>query len=250
MIKKAFEIGLILLLIVLSWIFFLQEVSPFPIIVFVLSFIILILAIPIKETKKEIVEEEPVKEKEEKKVSSEEPTINFPANFNEKKFLDEAFNLYKNVQEDFMNFKYDNLMMKLGIDMYDQFSKQMKKLETRNKQSVRTNIELDKIETISFNQYDGYNEAVINIVVLEDKYMKNKKEDFRITSAGVRYESGYSLTLINRDKKKTVKKCSNCNEKISTNPTKCPKCKTMIVEATNTWIITELKLLGSQSKKG
>jgi len=243
--KKAIEIILILVLIVLSWVFFIKEVSQFPIIVLVISCIILILAIPIKE-KKEEIEEEQIKE--EKLIDNDAPAINFPKNFNEQKFLTTVFDLYKSIQENFMNFKYDELMSNLGLDIYNQFSVQMKKLQTRNKQSVRTNIELDKIETISFAQYDGYNEAVVNLVVLEDKYMKNQKEEKKKTSSGVRYESGYSITLINRDTKKSVKKCSNCTEKIA-NQTKCPKCKTMLVEATNTWIMTDLKLLGSHSKK-
>ena len=105
-----------------------------------------------------------------------------------------------------MNFEYDSLMHKLGLDMYNQYSKQMKSLQDRDKQAVRVNIKLDKIQTETFIQEKDCYKATINMAISEDKYMKGIEEELRLTSARVRYESCYSITLIKRHKKKIVRR--------------------------------------------
>lgn len=253
--KKIVETILILVLIIISLIYFVIDFSVFAVLVFFVSCILLKFSYPIEKIKKE---EELKPEKKDKKTivpkEKEEkvdnvPLINFPKDFEEKEFLKNVFLLYKEIQMDFMDFKHDELMEKLGFEMYEQFSKQMKSLESRNKQSVRVNIKLEKIQTISFNQEKDYYEAVIYLAVLEDKYMKEIEEEFRLTSARVRYESCYNITLLKRHKKKIVRKCHNCNEKVQGNPNKCPICNTMLLENSENWIMTNLKLVCSHSKK-
>ena len=255
--KKRIETLLIIFLIVISLVYFVIDFSILAVLVLVVSCILLKFSYPL-EGKKENEKLEKVEEKKEavieEKEEDEEPEevsiINYPDDFDEKNFLKEAFLLYKNVQTDFMNFEYDNLMHSLGIDMYNQYSKQMKSLQERNKQAVRVNINLDKIQTESFIQDKDCYKAVINMAISEDKYMKGVDEEFRLTSARVRYESCYSITLIKRHKKKIVRKCHNCNEKIQGNPYKCPLCDSMLLETTDNWIMVDLKLLCSHSKKG
>lgn len=254
--KQRIETILIFVLIIISLIYFIIDFSLLAVFVLIISCILLKFSYPIEkkievkeEQKKEKKEKKVVIEKEEDEINQDFPLINFPKDFNEKDFLKNAFLLYKNIQINFMNFEYDELMTKLGIDIYNQFSKQMKSLESRNKQSVRVNINLDKIQTISFTQKKEYYESVINLSVLEDKYMKGVDEEFRLTSARVRYESSYNITLVKRHKKKIIRKCYSCNEKIQGNPNKCPICNTMLLENTDNWIITDLKLICSHSKK-
>ena len=125
----------------------------------------------------------------------------------------------------------------------------MKSLQEREKQAVRVNINLDKIQTESFIQDKDCYRAVINMAISEDKYMKDIDEELRLTSARVRYESCYSITIVKRHRKKLVRKCYNCSEKVQGNPYKCPICGSMLLEATDSWIMEDLKLLCSHSKK-
>lgn len=252
--KKRIETLLIILLIVISLVYFIIDFSILAVVVLVVSCVLLKFSYPIehhKEESKEVIEE-PVKEVKKEEVLEEEKEvslINYPADFDEKDFLKEAFLLYKDIQTDFMNFEYDSLMHKLGLDMYNQYSKQMKSLQDRDKQAVRVNIKLDKIQTETFIQEKDCYKATINMAISEDKYMKGIEEELRLTSARVRYESCYSITLIKRHKKKIVRKCNNCNEKIQGNPYKCPVCESMLLESADNWIMVDLKLLCSHSKK-
>ena len=251
--KKRIETWLIILLIVISLVYFVIDFSILAVVVLVVSCVLLKFSYPIESRKLEKREEneELVKEvsKDEVEEEKEVSLINYPDEFDEKDFLKEVFLLYKDIQTDFMNFEYDSLMHKLGIDMYNQYSKQMKSLQDREKQAVRVNIKLDKIQTESFIQEKDCYKATINMAISEDKYMKGINEELRLTSARVRYESCYNVTIVKRHKKKIVRKCNNCNEKIQGNPYKCPLCETMLLEATDNWIMTDLKLLCSHSKK-
>lgn len=251
--KKRIETLLIILLIVISLVYFVIDFSILAVVVLVVSCVLLKFSYPIehhKNDKNDVVEETVVEtKKEEVEEKKEVLAINYPDDFDEKDFLKEAFLLYKNIQTDFMNFEYDSLMHKLGIDMYNQYSKQMKSLQEREKQAVRVNIKLDKIQTETFIQEKDCYKAVVNMAISEDKYMKGINEELRLTSARVRYESCYSVTLVKRHKKKIVRKCNNCNEKIQGNPYKCPMCETMLLESTDNWIMVDLKLLCSHSKK-
>ena len=254
--KKRIETLLILLLIVISLVYFVIDFSILAVVVLVVSCILLKFSYPIeRKNDKPLIVKEDKKEEKVEEIHEEEPeeeevaVINYPVDFDEKNFLKEAFLLYKNVQTDFMNFEYDNLMHELGIDMYNQYSKQMKSLQERNKQAVRVNINLDKIQTESFIQDKDCYRAVINMAISEDKYMKGIDEELRLTSARVRYESCYSITVIKRHKKKIVRKCADCGEKLQGNPYKCPICDAMLLENNENWIMVDLKLLCSHSKK-
>lgn len=251
--NKRIETLLILFLIVVSLIYFVIDFSILAVIVLIVSCILLKFSYPLEvkhdSSLKEQVDEKKDEEVEEEEEPKEVSVINYPEGFNEKEFLKDTFLLYKNIQTNFMNFEYDELMHQLGLDMYNQYSKQMKSLQDRNKQAVRVNINLDKIQTELFVQDSDCYRAVINMAVSEDKYMKALDEDFRLTSARVRYESCYSVTLIKRHKKKIVRKCPNCNEKVQGNPYKCPLCNSMLLETPDNWIMVDLKLLCSHSKK-
>ena len=114
--KKRIETLLILLLIVISLVYFVIDFSILAVVVLVVSCILLKFSYPIeRKNDKTLIVKEDKKEEKVEEIYEEEPeeeevaVINYPVDFDEKNFLKEAFLLYKNVQTDFMNFEYDNL---------------------------------------------------------------------------------------------------------------------------------------------
>lgn len=251
--KKRAQVLIEFLISVLSFIYLCVDFSLLALFIFLLSVAQLILfrismeESPSLESKEEeepkIIEEEIEEEAE----ITEENNLDFPEDFDEKAFAKSMFLLYKEIQVDFMNFRYEKLMTKLGLEMYEQFSKQLRHLEESGRQSVRNNIELQKIQIMSFSQGDDADTAVVHLSVLEDKYMKKEEEPLRLTSVGVRYESCYALTVVKNYKKKIVKKCNNCGEKLQGNPSVCPNCESMLQESIDDWILKDLKLVASKS---
>lgn len=140
-----------------------------------------------------------------------EPILNvdLPSDFNVNEFEKATKKLYIDMQTYFMNLDYDSLKRILGDNLYEQFKLQMDHLEKINKRAIRDNIEI--IDFI-INEYDTLTIKVC-IGVYEDKYTKdlNNKSKTRIIS----YENYYEL----------------------------------ILEKKESWIIQDLKLLYSHSKR-
>lgn len=251
--KKRAQILIEFLISVLSFIYLCVNFSVLTLFIFLLSVIQLILfrssiELPVKE-EENILPEEPIEEEkmEEVEIEEEEEGLDFPKGFDEKAFAKSMFLLYKEIQVDFMNFRYEKLMTELSLEMYEQFSKQLRHLEDGGRQSVRNNIDLQKIQIMSFSQNEDSDTAVVHLSVLEDKYMKREEEPLRLTSVGVRYESCYALTVVKNYKKKIVKKCSNCGAKLQGNPAVCPNCENMLQESIDNWILKDLRLVASKS---
>lgn len=250
--KKRAQIVIEFLISVLSFIYLCVNFSVLTLFIFLLSVIQLILfresvELPKKEEEIVIEEVEEEEETEEELVEEENAELDFPEGFDEKAFAKSMFLLYRDIQVCFMNFEYENLMSKLGLEMYEQFSKQMRHLEDGGRQAVRNNIELQKIQIMSFQQEEENDTAVVHLSVLEDKYMKKNEEPLRLTSVGVRYESCYALTVVKNYKKRIIKKCNNCGEKLQGNPSICPNCESMLQESIDNWILKDLKLVASKS---
>lgn len=250
--KKRVQILVAILIVLLSFICMWIHFSIVALILFLVSVTELVLFREVVDTTKEesvsfVEEVEEFEEPEEEYEPEEEEELNFPEGFDEKAFAKSMFLLYRDIQVDFMNFEYESLMSKLGLEMYNQFSKQMRQLENSGRQAVRNNIELQKIQIMSFTQSEDNDTAVVHLSVLEDKYTKKNEEPLRLTSVGVRYESCYALTVVKNYKKNIVKKCNNCNEKLQGNPSICPNCENMLQECVDSWILKNLKLVASKS---
>ena len=248
--KKRAQVLIEFLIACLSFIYLCVDFSVLALFILLLSIIQLILfrqSVGEKVSEEEPLLEEDVYEEEEEATETEEAELNFPSGFDEKEFAKSMFLLYRDIQVDFMNFEYNKLMEKLGLEMYEQFSKQMRHLENSGKQSVRNNIELQKIQIMSFSQGGDIDTAVVHLSVLEDKYMKRNEEPLRLTSVGVRYESCYALTVTKNYQIKNIKKCNNCNEKLQGEVFACPNCGVMLQENVDNWILKDLRLVASKS---
>lgn len=151
--------------------------------------------------------------KEEKKVKKVEINIELPKDFDVDKFEEESKKLYIDMQTYFMNLEYDNLKNILNDTMYEQFSSQMQHLEKNNKRAMRENIDIFDFKINEYEKRESEETLKVSIGVYEDKYTKylDSKNEPRI----IGYESYYELTLT-----------KNTN-----------------------WIISNLKLLYSHSKK-
>lgn len=161
-----------------------------------------------------------LKSKEESKLITEikkEPitiiNTKLPNDFDVENFERQIKQIYINMQTYFMNFDYDNLKNILTEDMYNQFESQMKHLEKGNKRAIRENIEFIDFKINDYINNSGFTKVTISIGVYEDKY--TKYTDNPNLGKRVSYENYYELVLENSDR----------------------------------WIIQNLKLLYSHSKR-
>lgn len=136
-----------------------------------------------------------------------------PSDFDIDYFENIVKELYINMQTYFMELNYKDLEGILCKEMYEQFSSQMEYLEKNEKRAIRDNIEFIDFKINEYKKIDDLEIIKVSIGVYEDKYTKYISKD--IKSKVMRYENYYELIIENKDK----------------------------------WIISNLKLLYSHSKR-
>ncbi len=168
---------------------------------------------------------------------------NFLPDFDEVKFKEQAYELYKNIQVAWMNFDKDTIKKCVTDELYNTYSSQLTTLKLKN----QTNVMKD------FNLLDA------NIVGMEIKYnfisltlkMKVECYDYIIDKDGktvrgndkqkVIYE--YAMTF-NKGVSDQQNKCPNCNAPLeNVNSSKCPYCDSNIINENYDWVLSKKQVL-------
>lgn len=167
--------------------------SIFNIIISVFICLALIMQLYIIRSRKEkkIIEKTEISEV---KLSKTTINVELPDDFDNDKFMEEAKQLYIDMQKYFTNFEYEKLYSILSEDIYVQFEKQMQQFEKNNKVAVRDNIKVIDFKINGYEETDDILTVKINIGVLEDKYTKLK--DSLQVKNNCCYESYYEITLV------------------------------------------------------
>ena len=109
--------------------------------------------------------------------------------FNEEEFNKEAFNIYKDIQINWMNFNLKDIKPLLSDDIYENYKKKLDNLKKENRKNIMDNIEYvsnkitdmyikDNIETIECNMNITCNDYIINDKEEVVKGKKDKKNDY------------------------------------------------------------------------
>ena len=167
----------------------------------------------------------------------------FLPDFDETKFKEQAYELYKDIQVAWMNFDKDTIKKCVTDELYNTYSAQLTTLKLKN----QTNVMKD------FNLLDA------NIVGMEIKYnfisltlkMKIECYDYVTDKDGktvrgndkqkVIYE--YAMTF-NKGVSDKPNKCPNCNAPLeNVNSSKCPYCDSNIINENYDWVLSKKQVL-------
>ena len=97
--------------------------------------------------------------------------------FNEEAINKKVFNIYKNIQEAWMNFELKKVKDNLSETIYNEYQKQLDDLKKDNRKNIMENIEYksNKIKAISIN--DVIEEITCELKVTCNDYIINDKEE-------------------------------------------------------------------------
>ena len=104
--------------------------------------------------------------------------------FDLEKFNIEAFNIYKDIQISWMNFKLDDVKKLLSEDIYNKYSEKLKKLKEDKQKNIMDNIKYkkNKITNIEIENNNVIIECIMDItcndyiINNEEKIVKGKKD--------------------------------------------------------------------------
>lgn len=167
-------------------------------------------------------------------------------NFNKQEFLNNGYQIYKDVQNAWMNFKLDDVKDVITDEIYNMYDSQLSTLEVKGEKNIMKDFKLVKSylkdvnvqnETITITT--GYIIEMYDYIIEEStgKVLRGSSTNkLRIV-----YEMKFRQTLNSNGK---VDHCPNCGAKIEMNSSgTCEYCGSKIVSENTKWVLTEKKTM-------
>ena len=161
----------------------------------------------------------------------------FIEDFDKKTFLNDRFNDYKKVQEDWMNFNYDSLRENLTDELYNQYEMQLDTLKAKNQKNVMTNINYHDSMITDINKENGLITVTMEMLVSQIDYLESDGKAVRgnkNTPMNMHYELKFVLTNIN------INTCPNCGAKLNASASnKCEYCGSVVSKVGNKAVLSK-----------
>ena len=167
-------------------------------------------------------------------------------NFNKQEFLNNGYQIYKDVQNAWMNFKLDDVKDVITDEIYNMYDSQLSTLEVKGEKNIMKDFKLVKSylkdvnvqnETITITT--GYVIEMYDYIIEEStgKVLRGSSTNkLRIV-----YEMKFRQTLNSNGK---VDHCPNCGAKIEMNSSGiCEYCGSKLVSENAKWVLTEKKTM-------
>lgn len=157
--------------------------------------------------------------------------------FNKEEFINAAFNTYKKVQEDWMNFNYEGLRENLTDELYNQYIMQLESLKSKNEKNIME--EITNIKTIITDVYESNNTYTVNtemIIQLKDYIEQNGQVIRGVAMYPITVH--YKMTFVTS--KNQNDRCPNCGAQLKENGSQiCEYCRGTIDRIGNKWILSK-----------
>lgn len=164
-------------------------------------------------------------------------TLSYIPDGDEKKFLEERFKDYVEIQKAWMNFDYDMLRKKVTDELYNQYEMQLETLQIKKQRNVMSEfeyvsakLESSKVENdlVAITLWMGV--KMLDYIECDGKAVRGSK--YR------RIEITYRMTFVcNQNSKPDV--CPNCGAKYDVNASKCEYCGSIITGLSNDWVLSK-----------
>jgi len=149
--------------------------------------------------------------------------------FDEKKFLEEAYQKYIDVQNAWMNINYDELQKLLSDELFNTYKAQLQVLEAKNERNEMNNFELISNTITGFEESDSYYTVKTQLMVKFYDYVVDASKNIIRGNNNRRVIMTYELTFI-KSKSDVSNKCPNCGGPLENAASvTCPYCKSTIV---------------------
>lgn len=161
-------------------------------------------------------------------------------------FKIEAFDIYKNIQEAWMNFDNEKIRELTTDELYNMYSSQLEILKIKNQKNIMSNITKEDVKIIDVS-YDD-----INKIISIDVYLKVSCLDYVINEKTNKVVRGtkdrkliieYIVTFVKSSDNKEAK-CPNCGAPIEINGSNiCSYCKSTLVKVSSKYVMSKKKCI-------
>ena len=199
-----------------------------------------------------VIENEISKRKTEKKqiIKSKDMDLDFISkidpNLNLYEFKNESFNIYKDVQEAWMNLDDGKIRTLTTDELYNMYSMQLDTLRVKNEKNIMKEINLVTASLTNLKIENNIETATVIMTVNCYDYIVDSQNKVVRGNDKNKIEITYELTYIKSVGEK-VNKCPNCGAEINDdNSTTCEYCRAIITRNTSKWVLSKKQSLNQR----
>lgn len=167
-------------------------------------------------------------------------------NLNLYEFKNEAFNIYKDVQEAWMNLDDGKIRTLTTDELYNMYSMQLDTLRVKNEKNIMKEINLVTASLTNLKIENNIETATVIMTVNCYDYIVDSQNKVVRGNDKNKIEITYELTYIKSVGEK-VNKCPNCGSEINDdNSTTCEYCRAIITRNTSKWVLSKKQSLNQR----
>lgn len=180
---------------------------------------------------------------EQSKIDEIDSTINI------EEFKKQAFNIYKDIQEAWMNFDTDTIRKLTTDEMYNMYSSQLETLKLKHQKNIMKNIEYVDANITNITKEDGVISVVVYLRVKCLDYVINEKTKKTLRGKdNIRLDIRYLLTFVKSETdNKKVETCPNCGAPVDIiSSATCPYCDSTLVKNASDYVMSKKTCIGQR----
>lgn len=167
-------------------------------------------------------------------------------NLNLYEFKNEVFNIYKDVQEAWMNLDDGKIRTLTTDELYNMYSMQLDTLRVKNEKNIMKEINLVTASLTNLKIENNIETATVIMTVNCYDYIVDSQNKVVRGNDKNKIEITYELTYIKSVGEK-VNKCPNCGAEINDdNSTTCEYCRAIITRNTSKWVLSKKQSLNQR----
>lgn len=167
-------------------------------------------------------------------------------NLNLYELKNEAFNIYKDVQEAWMNLDDGKIRTLTTDELYNMYSMQLDTLRVKNEKNIMKEINLVTASLTNLKIENNIETATVIMTVNCYDYIVDSQNKVVRGNDKNKIEITYELTYIKSVGEK-VNKCPNCGAEINDdNSTTCEYCRAIITRNTSKWVLSKKQSLNQR----
>ena len=157
-------------------------------------------------------------------------------------FKQNAFDIFKSVQESWMNFDYDTLKTLVTDEMYNMYESQLKVLKLKHQKNIMKDIELVDTQVVyaNLNRNSSIEVNLTMIIRMYDYVINETSNEVVRGDDKHKLEVEYNMTFVKSDKDVKLDTCPNCGAKIEDETQDiCLYCRSKLEKLSNKYVLSK-----------
>lgn len=170
-------------------------------------------------------------------------------NIDIEEFKNTAFNIYKDIQEAWMNFDTDKIRKLTTDEIYNMYSSQLETLKLKNQKNIMKNIEYVDAKIINITNVSGVITINVYLRVKVLDYVINVKTNKTVRGRdNARLDIEYNLTFVKSETDdKKIETCPNCGAPVDIiSSATCPYCDSTLVKNASDYVMSKKTCIGQR----